>query len=465
VRALAGIGGEVLTIAGHDSEEARTRAAERCAMEENLILVSTDSLAEGLNLQQRCHHLIHLDLPYNPNRLEQRNGRIDRYGQTEDPQIRYLCLAGTFEERLLLRLIAKYEKARAQLTFMPDTLGMTADEDRYGSELLAGLAEEHATLFPEDKAPIRTLDVAATEAETAAFSALLHEIDRAYEGFDGMAVRHGWFAGQGISADAALMRAAVRVRQTATRQAALVDLAEFVSNSIGDDALPAAAGRAHPAVRQAIGRARQGSDGRVSVARYDCHALLLTYSMEIQAPRYVAFQRAIAVLLTEDGKPEVILDPERWLTFAAKEQDVAACDAWPMFRHWATARLPEAEAAAAKTVHALAVAFAAQHAEAVDLDRANLDRWLARRADAICGPRQSATADLFGASRPNPVWRHAADPIDRLSAFATDTANAAADRRGADGIVSIYRRRLRHIPTLSPPMLHRIGLLMLIPTE
>ena len=463
VRALAGIGGAVLTIAGHDSEEARTRAAERCAMEDNLILVSTDSLAEGLNLQQRCHHLIHLDLPYNPNRLEQRNGRIDRYGQTEDPQIRYLCLAGTFEERLLLRLIAKYEKARAQLTFMPDTLGITADEDRYGTELLSGLAEEHATLFPEDKAPIRTLDVAATEAETAAFSALLHEIDRAYEGFDGMAVRHGWFAGQGLSADAALMRAAVRVRQTATRQAALVDLAEFVSNSMGDDALPEAAGRAHPAVRQAIGRARQAGDGRVSVARYDRHAILLTYSMEIHAPRYVAFQRTIAVLIAEDGKPEVILDPERWLNFGAPAQDRSACDAWPMFRDWAPARLPEAEAAAGKTVHALAVAFAAQHADAVDLDHANLDRWLARRADAICGPRQPAAADLFGASPSGPAWRFAAGPIDRLSAFATDIANAPADRRGADGIVSLYRRRLRHIPTLSPPLLHRIGLLMLIP--
>jgi len=88
----------------------RPRAAERCAEEDGIILVSTDSLAEGLNLHQRCCHLIHLDLPYNPNRLEQRNGRIDRYGQRNDAEIRYLYLGGTFEERLLLRLIAKYEK-------------------------------------------------------------------------------------------------------------------------------------------------------------------------------------------------------------------------------------------------------------------------------------------------------------------------------------------------------------------
>ena len=123
----------MLAISGVDSERERTRIAERCAEEDGIILVSTDSLAEGLNLHQRCFNLIHLDLPYNPNRLEQRNGRIDRYGQERDPQIRYLYLAGTFEERLLLRLIAKYEKARAHLTFMPDTLGVTADEEAWSS--------------------------------------------------------------------------------------------------------------------------------------------------------------------------------------------------------------------------------------------------------------------------------------------------------------------------------------------
>ena len=84
--------------------------AERCAEEDGIILISTDSLAEGLNLQRRCCNLIHLDLPYNPNRLEQRNGRIDRYGQEHDPQIRYLYLAGTFEERLLLRLDREIRK-------------------------------------------------------------------------------------------------------------------------------------------------------------------------------------------------------------------------------------------------------------------------------------------------------------------------------------------------------------------
>ena len=44
------------------------------------VLVATDCISEGLNLQAACAELIHYELPWNPNRLEQRNGRIDRFG-------------------------------------------------------------------------------------------------------------------------------------------------------------------------------------------------------------------------------------------------------------------------------------------------------------------------------------------------------------------------------------------------
>lgn len=45
------------------------------------ILLATDAAAEGLNLQNHCYRLVHYEIPWNPNRLEQRNGRIDRHGQ------------------------------------------------------------------------------------------------------------------------------------------------------------------------------------------------------------------------------------------------------------------------------------------------------------------------------------------------------------------------------------------------
>ena len=459
VQALRGIGGEVLTIGGQDSEQARTGAAERFSIEAELILVSTDSLAEGLNLQQRCHHLIHLDLPYNPNRLEQRNGRIDRYGQTLNPEIRYLCLAGTFEERLLLRLIAKYEKARAQLTFMPDTLGITADADRLGDGLLTGLAEEQASLFPDDKAPIATLDAAAAEAPIEAFRMLLHEIDRAYEGFDGMAVRHGWFAGQGLNTNAAPMRVATQAARAATCQAATVDLENFVSRAGG----PRAVGRADPAVPKAIGRAKLAANARVSVARHNEYALLMTYTIEIQTQRHVAFQRLLAVLLPAAGTPQVLVNPEDWIHFASPEREIAVADPWQRFADWAALGLTAAEAAATDTMHAMAAAFAAQHGKATETGRTNLDHWIARRADGICGPRQPTATDLFGTAPEGPAWRHEVNPLDRLTAFMTDSANTPAERREADSVVTFFRRRVHETPRLSQPMLHRAGMLMLVP--
>ena len=197
-----------------------------------IILVSTNSMAEGLNLHQRCFHLIHLDLPYNPNRLEQRNGRIDRYGQVHDPEIRYLYLAGTFEERLLLRLIAKYEKARACLAVMPDTLGVTADESAWSKGLVAGFAEDQAALFEEDQPAIRTLDQVAGAGNAAAFRDLLHEIDRAFAGHERHSVRHGWLVEQGLNADLGQTQAASAARRRSDRLLGHVDLADFVAAAI-----------------------------------------------------------------------------------------------------------------------------------------------------------------------------------------------------------------------------------------
>ena len=49
------------------------------------VLLATDTAGEGIDLQNHCHRLVNFDIPFNPSRLEQRIGRIDRYGQTETP--------------------------------------------------------------------------------------------------------------------------------------------------------------------------------------------------------------------------------------------------------------------------------------------------------------------------------------------------------------------------------------------
>ncbi|TVQ58836.1 MAG: DEAD/DEAH box helicase [Spirulina sp. DLM2.Bin59] len=80
------------------------------------ILIATEVAAEGLNLHYRSHRLIHFDIPWSLMTLQQRNGRIDRYGQTHAPQIRYLLTRSHLErmdevERIIKVLLNKDEQA------------------------------------------------------------------------------------------------------------------------------------------------------------------------------------------------------------------------------------------------------------------------------------------------------------------------------------------------------------------
>jgi superfamily II DNA or RNA helicase len=85
------------------------------------IFLATDAASEGKNLQHAAHHLIHLDVPWNPNRYEQRNGRIDRYGQDRVPQIWALVAAdrkrgeGRPEYRALELIVEKLRTIADQL--------------------------------------------------------------------------------------------------------------------------------------------------------------------------------------------------------------------------------------------------------------------------------------------------------------------------------------------------------------
>ncbi len=58
------------------------------------ILLATDAASEGIDLQHHCHRLVNYDIPFNPNKLEQRIGRIDRYGQARTPEVRHFVGTG-----------------------------------------------------------------------------------------------------------------------------------------------------------------------------------------------------------------------------------------------------------------------------------------------------------------------------------------------------------------------------------
>ncbi|MGP4107290.1 DEAD/DEAH box helicase [Virgibacillus sp. L01] len=81
------------------------------------VLIATEAGGEGINLQF-CNHLINYDLPWNPMRLEQRIGRIHRYGQQNDVHIYNLAIRGTVEEHIMTLLYEKinlFEQVIGQL--------------------------------------------------------------------------------------------------------------------------------------------------------------------------------------------------------------------------------------------------------------------------------------------------------------------------------------------------------------
>ena len=101
------------------------------------VLVATDCLSEGINLQDHFSAVIHYDLPWNPTRLEQREGRVDRYGQSE-PEVRVVTCWGTdnrIDETVLKVLLRKHRTIRS-------TLGISIPVPGSTSEVVEALAEQ-----------------------------------------------------------------------------------------------------------------------------------------------------------------------------------------------------------------------------------------------------------------------------------------------------------------------------------
>lgn len=90
-RRFPGISVEAVT--GEDPDEVRRARVEDMAEANRRVLIATDCLSEGINLQRIFTAVLHYDLPWNPNRLEQREGRVDRYGQTA-PTVKTYLLYG-----------------------------------------------------------------------------------------------------------------------------------------------------------------------------------------------------------------------------------------------------------------------------------------------------------------------------------------------------------------------------------
>lgn len=87
------------------------------------VLLATDAAGEGLNLQHRCRLVVNLELPWNPMRLEQRIGRVDRIGQRRTVHAINLLASGTAESGLLTSLVRRLDRARRDVGGIDDVLG------------------------------------------------------------------------------------------------------------------------------------------------------------------------------------------------------------------------------------------------------------------------------------------------------------------------------------------------------
>ena len=137
ITSLLGREGSVVTIHGGVGREDRLKAQEAFRHDPQVqVLLATDAAGEGINLQ-RAHLMVNYDLPWNPNRLEQRFGRIHRIGQTEVCHLWNLVADETREGDVYRKLLEKLEQARQSLGGQVfDVLGKLHFEGRPLRELM-----------------------------------------------------------------------------------------------------------------------------------------------------------------------------------------------------------------------------------------------------------------------------------------------------------------------------------------
>src|SRR5690606_26357295 len=117
----------VTAVTGLTPSEARAADVAELATHQRRLLVATDRLSRGPHLQEHVDAAVHCDLPSNPTRLEQREGRVDRYGQPAKV-IRVATLQGdnpTLDPLIRRHLIDKHHAIKNQLGFSIPVPGIT----------------------------------------------------------------------------------------------------------------------------------------------------------------------------------------------------------------------------------------------------------------------------------------------------------------------------------------------------
>ena len=186
ITTLLGRAESVVVIHGGMAREDRHQAQEAFRHDPAVqVLLATDAAGEGINLQ-RAHLMVNYDLPWNPNRLEQRFGRIHRIGQTEVCHLWNLVADQTREGDVYQRLLTKLEQARQALGGQVfDVLGTLEFEGRPLRDLLL-----EAIRYGEQPEVRARLDTAVDQAlDQSVLQDLLEERQLVHDAMDASRVQ------------------------------------------------------------------------------------------------------------------------------------------------------------------------------------------------------------------------------------------------------------------------------------
>ena len=147
------------------------------------VLVATDAASEGLNLHRTARYLLHFDCPWNPSRLEQRNGRLDRYGQARDVTVHHFVSDTDPDLRFLDHVIRKADEIREDLGSVNEIFDRAAhhrlvqgeETVHVQSELDRGIAAARGRVVIDADATVAANGEAAHQA--ALLEAMAGEID------------------------------------------------------------------------------------------------------------------------------------------------------------------------------------------------------------------------------------------------------------------------------------------------
>jgi superfamily II DNA or RNA helicase len=149
------------------------------------ILLATDAASEGANLQETARLLLHYDIPWNPSRLDQRNGRLDRHGQARDVLVFHFASETDADLRFLGKVLKKVDQVRTDLgavnelfdaAFRRRMFELQPEEKIFG-ELDLAIEKVAAPKKKKSKEDVPTTKVSSGDGEKQALEWLVKELD------------------------------------------------------------------------------------------------------------------------------------------------------------------------------------------------------------------------------------------------------------------------------------------------